>query len=357
MADADRNIEDPAAQQREAEIAVFLKRAGWADADRAVLARDMSYRTYDRLRRGAESAVLMNAPPALEDVRPFLDIAGQLHRLGLSAPRVLAEDTEVGLLLLEDLGDRTFMRELAAGVDETGLYELAVDTIAALHGRVAERGFRAPPYDTDRLVEEADRFLRWYVPLVTGEQMPEPLAEAWRAAWRSSVPVLTYGPDTLVLRDFHVDNLMNLPAREGVARCGLLDFQDALSGPVAYDLVSLLQDSRRDLAPDLEAAMLERYLTTVTVGDENEFRRAYHGLGAQRGLKVLAMFGRQLGFFHRTKALAHMPRIWAHIERDLAAAGLDPIIDWLDRYFPPPLRRAPDTTARLPSSISPDIPR
>lgn len=357
MADADRYIEGSAAERREAEITAFLKRAGWAGADRVVLARDMSYRTYDRLRHGVERAVLMNAPPTLEDVRPFLDIAGQLYRLGLSAPRVLAEDTEAGLLLLEDLGDRTFTRELAAGVGETGLYELAVDAIAALHDRAAARGFEAPPYDADRLVEEADRFLRWYVPLVTGERMPEPLAEAWRAAWRSSAPILTHGSNTLVLRDFHVDNLMHLPAREGVARCGLLDFQDALSGPMAYDLVSLLQDSRRDLAPGLEATMLERYLAMATVEDEAGFRRTYHALGAQRGLKVLAMFGRQLGFFGRAKALSHMPRTWAHIERDLATAGLDPVIDWLDRHFPAPLRRVPDTAARLPSSISPDIPR
>ncbi|NQW09725.1 MAG: phosphotransferase [Alphaproteobacteria bacterium] len=357
MADADRHTEDRRDADREAEIAAFLAHVGWGDADRSVLARDMSYRTYDRLRRGAESAVLMNAPPALEDVRPFLDIARQLTRLGLSAPRILAEDAAAGLLLLEDLGDRTFTRELAAGVDETALYELAVDLIAALHRRAAKHGFTAPPYDADRLVEEADRFLRWYVPLVTGERVPEAAAEAWRTAWRACVPVLTHGPETLVLRDFHVDNLMHLPDREGVARCGLLDFQDALTGSAAYDLVSLLQDSRRDLAPGLEAAMLDRCLATAPVDGGGAFRRSYHALGAQRGLKVLAMFGRQLGFFGRTTALAHIPRTWAHIERDVAAAGLDPVIDWLDRHFPPSLRRVPDAGARLPASISPIIPR
>ena len=352
MADADRHTDD-----REVEIAAFLIREGWDDAERTVLARDMSYRTYDRLRRGANSAVLMNAPPELEDVRSFLDIARQLGRLGLSAPRILAKDVSAGLLLLEDLGDLTFTRELAAGVDETVLYELAVDLIIELHARAGSQGFSAPLYDADRLVEEADRFLRWYMPLVTGVCVPEAAADAWHTAWRACVPALTHGPQTLVLRDFHVDNLMHLPDRQGVARCGLLDFQDALAGSTAYDLVSLLQDSRRDLAPGLEAKMLDRYLAAVPAGDTSAFRRSYHALGAQRGLKVLAMFGRQLGFFGRTKALAHIPRTWAHIQHNVVAADFDPVIEWLDRYCPPPLRRVPDVTARLPASISPVISR
>lgn len=346
---------------RNSEIETFLDSAGWGGSTVTLLAKDASYRVYHRVARGGDRAVLMDAPPDLEDVRPFLDIAGQLRRFGYSVPAILAENVPAGLLLLEDFGDRTFTRILAAP-DETGwgeeaLYSLAVDLLADLHERAPTVGFDAPSYDGGRLVEEADRMLRWYAPLVLGHLVPEGDAEAYRASWRAAVPAMTWGPDTLVLRDFHVDNLMILQGREGLARCGLLDFQDALSGSPAYDLVSLLQDARRDLAPGLEARMLERYRARRDVTDWDAFLRAYHALGAQRAIKILGQFGRQQGFFGRTAYMAHIPRCWAHIERDLARAELDGVIAWLDRAMPAAVRTVPDPASRLPDSVSPQIKR
>lgn len=346
---------------RHTEIDAFLESAGWSGASVALLAKDASYRVYHRVTFGADRAVLMDAPPDLEDVRPFLDIARQLRRFGYSAPAILAEDVPAGLLLLEDFGDRTFTRILAdpgeKDWNEEALYSLAVDLLADLHNRAPAIGFDAPPYDGDRLVEEADRMLRWYAPLVLGDVVPDADAEAYRAAWRDAVPTMTWGPDTLVLRDFHVDNLMILADRDGLARCGLLDFQDALSGSAAYDLVSLLQDARRDLGAGLETRMLERYRAQRDMADWDGFLRAYHALGAQRAVKILGQFGRQQGFFGRTSYMVHIPRCWAHIEADLARAGLDAVAAWLDRAMPPPMRRIPDPEARLPASISPAIKR
>jgi hypothetical protein len=351
------DISDESAQDaRELQIAGFLKTIGWAEADRGVLARDASYRTYDRLRRGDETAVLMNAPPGLEEVGPFLDIAAQLHRFGYSAPRILAKDEALGLLLIEDLGDRTFSRILADGGDETTLYELATDLLIDLHQRAPTIGFNAPPYNIERLAEEADRVLRWYLPLYTGEVDADLQAE-FAELWRENADILCHGPTTLVLRDFHVDNLMILEGRAGVARCGLLDFQDALAGPVAYDLVSLLQDARRDLTPGLEAAMLERYRAATAPEDWEAFLRGYHALGAQRAIKIIGVFGRQLGFFGRTQYLKHLPRLWAHAMRDLERAGLGDVIAWLDRNIPATYREIPDDSARLPASLSPVIQR
>ncbi len=347
--------------ERTAEIEVFLRAAGWGDAVRQQLAKDASYRVYHRVSRNTASVILMDAPPGLEDVRPFMDIAGQLQRFEYSVPKILAADVEAGLLLLEDLGDMTFTRVLAApdaaSWSEESLYALAVDLLADLHERAPEIGFSAPAYDAGRLVEEADRMLRWYAPLVLGDPLPEPASLAYEAAWRNALPVLEAANPTLVLRDFHVDNLTVLEARTGLARCGLLDFQDALSGHPAYDLVSLLQDSRRDLLPGLESAMLERYRDRRGIADWDAFLRSYHALGAQRGIKVLGQFGRQLGFFGRDHYLVHIPRIWAHIERDLEAAGLDTVIAWLDRWMPRPVRTVPSSTARLPASVSPEIKR
>ncbi|MDF1792426.1 MAG: phosphotransferase [Thalassobaculaceae bacterium] len=346
---------------RDAEISAFLETAGWRGASVTLLAKDASYRVYHRVTRDGARAVLMDAPPALEDVRPFLDIAAQLRRFGYSAPAILAEDVPAGLLLLEDFGDRTFTRILADPSerewDEEALYSLAVDLLADLHARAPEIGFSAPPYDGNRLVEEADRMLRWFAPLVLGDLVSSDVAEAYRAAWRAAVPVMTDGPDTLVLRDFHVDNLMILPGREGLARCGLLDFQDALSGNPAYDLVSLLQDARRDLASGLETAMLARYRSRRNVADWNAFLRAYHALGAQRAIKILGQFGRQQGFFERTSYMVHIPRCWAHIETNVARADLGPVADWLDREMPSAFRRIPDPDRRLPASVSPEIKR
>lgn len=333
----------------------FLNMAGWGDAARHPLPKDASYRRYIRLLRDGETALLMDAPPGLEDVRPYLEIGRQLHAFGYSAPRVLAENVEDGYLLLEDLGDRTFTRELASGGDEVALYALATDVLVDLHRRAPSVGYAAPAFDADRLVEEADRMLRWYAPLVLGAPVKEPAAEEYRAIWRRAVPTLAASDRTLVLRDFHVDNLMVVEGRTGIARCGLLDFQDALEGPAAYDLVSLLQDSRRDLAAGLEDAMLDRYRSRLRPADPVRFDRSYYALGAHRAIKVLGMFGRQLGFFGRAGYLVHIPRIWAHIERDLALAGLDEARSWLDRHLPADRRVVPSADARLPSSISPVI--
>lgn len=346
---------------RDTEIVGFLDAAGWRGAEVRLLAKDASYRVYHRVVRPGARAVLMDAPPGLEDVRPFLDIGAQLAQFGYSAPQVLAADVPAGLLLLEDFGDRTFTRILAdqneRAWSEEALYGLAVDLLADLHNRAPSIGFSAPPYDAGRLVEEADRMLRWYAPLVRGGLVPEPAAEAYRDAWRDAVPAMTCLEDTLVLRDFHVDNLMILDDRNGLARCGLLDFQDALTGSPAYDLVSLLQDARRDLTPGLEDAMLERYRAARGIGDWHGFLRAYHALGAQRAIKILGQFGRQLGFFGRTSYQGHFPRIWAHIAADVERAGLEPVAEWLDREMPSTLRVAPDESARLPASISPEIKR
>lgn len=346
---------------RNTEIGTFLENAGWRGAEVTLLAKDASYRVYHRVLLKGARAVLMDAPPALEDVRPFLDIAAQLRRFGYSAPTILAEDVPAGLLLLEDFGDRTFTRILTdpdeSGWSEEALYSIAVDLLADLHERASEVGFTAPPYDGERLVEEADRMLRWYAPLTLGEVIPEHAAEAYRNAWRETVPLMTQGTETLVLRDFHVDNLMILEGREGLARCGLLDFQDALSGSPAYDLVSLLQDARRDLAPGLEAAMLERYRARRNVADWDAFLRAYHALGAQRAIKILGQFGRQQGFFGRTSYMVHIPRCWAHIEADVDRAGLSGVAAWLDREMPPSLRRIPEPDRRLPKSANPTINR
>lgn len=320
----------------------FLAAAGWGAAERHVLAADASFRRYDRLWLGDRQAVLMDAPPPKEDVRPFIAVARLLEELRLSAPRLLAEDRAQGFLLLEDLGDRTFTRALAGGADELALYTLATDTLVALHRRwqpAMAGGIK--PYDAGALLTEALLLTDWYLPAVSGQPTEPKARAAYEAAWRAALAPVAEKRETLVLRDYHVDNLMELPGRGGVAACGLLDFQDALIGARAYDLVSLLEDARRDVSPAVSEAMLARYLAALPEMDREELRRDYYLLGAQRSAKIIGIFTRLDRRDGKSRYLGHIPRLWRLVEGDLRHPALAPVAAWFAEHVPPSLRRVP----------------
>lgn len=329
---------------RKTQIRRFLSSAGWGDAECSNLAGDASFRRYERVRRGGETSVLMDAPPPHEDVRPFLGIAGWLSGHGFSAPGILASDVEQGFLLLEDLGDDLYTRLLReARADEPALYAAAIDALLALH--------RVPPppdlatYDEQRLTDEACLFLDWYLPALTGTPPGDALRAEFRALWQQLAPQAVSAGPVLVLRDFHADNLLWLPRRTGVARVGLLDFQDAVAGHPAYDLVSLLEDARRDVAPALAEAMLARYIAGARNGvnpaDADDFRRSYAILGAQRNIRILGVFTRLWRRDGKPQYQAFMPRMWGLVERDLSHPALAALRAWMDRAVSPEQRRRP----------------
>ncbi|PJI42536.1 MAG: aminoglycoside phosphotransferase [Ferrovibrio sp.] len=320
----------------------FLQRAGWGDAARSKLAGDASFRKYERLNRNGEPAVLMDAPPPQEDVRPFMRIARHLESLSYSAPRILAEDAERGFLLLEDLGDDLFARLLKQGGEERGLYEATIDFLLDLHRHPAPADLA--PYDETRLIDEAELFTGWYLPALTGHETPDNIRQAFRFLFGILAPEVGMDavPDkrVLVLRDFHAENLIWLPQRKGPARLGLLDFQDAVAGHPAYDLVSLLEDARRDVDPDLAEAMLQRYIAGSGV-DDTAFRRAYAILGAQRNIRIIGIFTRLWKRDGKPQYQAFMPRMWGLLERDLAHPALADLRSWLDAMVPQERRRQP----------------
>lgn len=330
---------------RETAIAAFLAAQGWGGADRVALAGDASFRRYVRLDRKGETALLMDAPPPQEDVRPFVAVDGMLRDLGLSAPAIFASDESAGLLLIEDFGDDTFTRLLAKGADETALYELAVDVLIALHRRFKPNGADVPPYDDARFLNEAALLVDWYLPAVTGRPTPSQLRDAYLELWRGLLPRARRAPQCLVLRDYHVDNLMRIADRDGIAACGLLDFQDAVHGPTSYDLVSLLEDSRRDIAPALVGAMLDRYLAAFPDLDREAFTTSFAMLGAQRHCKVIGIFTRLDRRDGKPRYLAHIPRLWRLLDRDLDTPALAPLKDWLDRNIPPASRVKPEAAS------------
>jgi N-acetylmuramate 1-kinase len=327
---------------RAARIENFLARAGWGGVPRRPLAADASFRRYDRLELGGRRAVLMDAPPPQEDVRPYLRVARLLHQLELSAPRIHAEDIEAGLLLLEDFGDWTYTRLLARGHGEEQLYTLAIDTLVALQRRfVPALGDELPRYDRERLLGEAALLVDWYLPAVSGVPTPEPVRQEYLTLWSELLEPILSQPATLVLRDYHVDNLMLLDGRTGIAACGLLDFQDAVLGSPAYDLVSLLEDARRDVPEGLAAAMHERYCAAFPALDRGAFGTTAAILAAQRNCKILGIFTRLCIRDGKPQYLVHIPRLWRLIDRDLAHPALVPLARWLDRHTPAAIRRIP----------------
>jgi len=331
------------ATDREAIIQAFLARHGWETATRAPLAGDASFRRYERLIRGNESAMLMDAPPPREDVRPFARLARHLGALGFSAPAIRAEDAASGLLLIEDFGDATFSRLLADGGDERALYELAVDVLIALHRlpRHAALAEGLRPYDDETLLTEAFLLTDWYLPRVMGRPTPAPVRQAYARAWLDAFAALRTQPPTLVLRDYHVDNLMVLKDRQGPAACGLLDFQDALAGPAAYDLMSLIEDARRDVAADLAAAMRHRYATAFPELDRSAFDAAFAVLAAQRHAKVIGIFTRLCLRDGKPRYLGHIPRLWRLLERALTHPQLAPVAGWFANNIPSERREIP----------------
>jgi aminoglycoside/choline kinase family phosphotransferase len=331
------NKEDRLLQMNE-----FLAKAGWADADRHPLPGDASFRHYVRLRRGHECAMLMDAPPPKEDVRPFLMIARHLKGLGLSAPSVFAWNVEAGFLLLEDLGDATFTRLLARGEDERGLYKLAVDLLIALHKHPEAALVEAPPYDDAKLIAEARLLTDWYMPEMLGKGTEQSVLDSYESLWLALFALARQVPETLVLRDFHVDNLMVLQERAGAAACGLLDFQDAVKGPVTYDLMSLVEDARRDVAPGLAHDLRERYLAAMPEIDRAAFDASMAILGAQRHCKVIGIFTRLYKRDGKPVYLKHIPRLWRLLSASLGHPALAGLKDWLDLHIPLKHRGVPE---------------
>ena len=311
----------------------FLEKAGWDGAEVLPLAGDASFRRYFRVRRGGRSAVLMDAPPPHEDPRPFLSVGSWLVERGFGAPRIIAADLARGLVLLEDFGDARMREAADAEPGRTrSLYEAAVDVLVDLHKHPAGP---LEAYDRAVLHREAALLTEWYCPAL-GLHVDE---DGYRAAWDGVFEhALTAEPVT-VLRDYHAENLMLV-----VGRMWLLDFQDALAGHPGYDVISMLQDARRDVEPGMEEAMLGRYRQATGAGDD--FMRAYHVLGAQRNAKVIGIFTRLWKRDGKPRYPGLCPRVWGYLERDLGAEVLGPVTRWFDANIPPEMRGDPMVLVR-----------
>ncbi|MFW5909723.1 MAG: aminoglycoside phosphotransferase family protein [Thiohalospira sp.] len=296
------------------------------------LAADASFRRYFRVATPQGSRIAMDAPPGHEEVLPFWRVADLLRGAGLSAPKVEAGDPALGFLLLEDLGDETASRALDGGADPEPLYARAVDVLIHLQREVGQADL--PEYGRDALLAESALLVDWFYPAVAGAPCPPAARSAWFEAWEAALDGIGELPPTTVLRDYHVDNLMVLPERTGVAACGLLDFQDAVLGSPAYDLISLLRDARRDVDPGLAARMEERFLAGRPELDGEAFRRACRTLGAQRNTKILGIFTRLAHRDGKGRYLDFLPRVRRLLAEELMAPELAPVAAWFHEQLP-----------------------
>jgi N-acetylmuramate 1-kinase len=342
----------------------FLDKAGLATAARRRIAGDASSRSYERLFNGSNRLVLMNAPPKAdgppirrglpysaiahlaEDVKPFVAIANALRQRGFSAPKVFFADHDAGFVLLEDLGTEL----VVAGDPPMPIperYERAVDVLIELHRHdlpdvlpvTPQIEHRIPPYDLDAFLIEVELLLDWYLALRGAPASAEARME-FLSLWEEALRPALDAPKTWVLRDFHSPNLLWLADRSGVAQVGLLDFQDAVMGPAAFDLASLLQDARIDVAEELETALFHRYVQGRQAQDprfdSDAFARLYATLAAQRATKILGIFARLDRRDHKPQYLRHLPRIHGYVGRALRHPALAALREWYHAQVPPP---------------------
>jgi N-acetylmuramate 1-kinase len=344
-------------------IDAFLSSIGWAASSCTAVRGDASARLFSRLERGAEKAMLMDWPPQsdgppIRNGRPycaiahlaregtsFIAISGWLRgKAGVSAPAVLAADVSSGLYLIEDLGDGVFGRLIGGSAGLQELCMLAVEGLLAVRSSGPPRDvptgsgaiYRVPDFDREALEVEIGLLLEWYFRLL-GEEAAPKLASSFFEAWSPFLDWLESQPKALVLRDYHSPNLLLCEGREGLRQLGVIDFQDAVWGHPAYDLVSVLQDARLEVPETIERALFAHYCKGAQKAspefDGAAFAKAYAILGAQRNTKIIGIFARLSLRDGKHGYLAHLPRIARYLSRNLAHPDLKPLAAWYEAHL------------------------
>lgn len=354
---------------REAERIAFLDRAGLADAARDPLPGDASTRRYERLTTpGGPPLMFMDqassaeSPPADPSWTPeqrrasgwnatarlsagrieaFAAVAQHLRSLGLSAPEIVAIDPALGFAVLEDFGDALFARVIEAGEAEAPLYLAAVEALARMHESAPPDALTGPAgdwplqaYDETALRGGADLFVEWYPKLEPSIVLDEAAIAEWRDAWTPAIEAGAAGATVMAHRDYHAENLIWLPEREGHARVGLIDFQDAVRAHPSWDLHSLLQDARRDVSPELEALALDHYFALRPDTDRTAFMAQYAALAALNEARILGIFARLIFRDGKPRYRAFLPRMWRHLTANLQQPGMERLRAWFDRHVP-----------------------
>lgn len=315
-------------------IASFLSQVNWPFETIEFLAGDCSYRKYYRIYSGAKTFVLMDAPPQFEKPKQFVDVACYLNSLGLRTPKIFEHCYQSGFLIIEDFGNMTFTKSLEQGASLETLLKLAIDALVTLHKKVNSVPEFIPFYSQSMWIEEVSRFFNWHFPIHLGVEHSKEQIEEYQILWAQAYDSINQDAKTLVLRDYHVDNVMLLPHQQGVTSCGLLDFQDAVLGSYVYDIVSLLQDARIDVPFELANQCIEYYLSHFENINYDAFMKSYRIIGAQRGLKILELFTRLAVTAFNEKFLKCLPRLQTYLDYNFTESSLVPLANWFEQFTP-----------------------
>lgn len=351
---------------RHAAIEQFLSQAGWQSANRAAISGDASSRSYTRLHLNEKTAILMNTPPAEEtascppnatpderfalgynaiarlagpNLHAFISISKTLREAGLSAPEIFNADTDEGLAIIEDLGDNLFVNAVTSQTDEITLYQNAIDALIQLRDMSPSppmtADFQMLHYDETAMLAEVSLLTDWYWPHARGSRPSAAIVSEYQKIWKTLLSSLT-PPRAIVLRDFHAENLLWIPSRQGVARVGIIDFQDGLIGHYGYDLVSLLEDARRDVTPALASKMLDYYCKKAKLFadfDESRLRGEFAILGAQRNAKILGIFARLINRDKKDRYQEFIPRVQSYFRNNLDHPDLRHLKSFFAMHF------------------------
>jgi aminoglycoside/choline kinase family phosphotransferase len=328
-------MENILAEERMIALEKFVKESGWGKADLFPLKGDASFRRYTRLIMGERRALLMDAPKPHENIDVFLDMTAHLKGLGCRVANIYAEDRVQGFAILEDFGDYTFKRLLLDGdFDETALYLQAVDVLKHIHRHKDATSLDIPLYDMDALLREVNLLADWFIPQALGNELSSDQKVRFNALWQDALKDIAADHSVLVLRDYFVDNLMLADGNGALATCALLDYQDALLGSPAYDLVSLIEDARRDISPEVRRAALAHYFEGNDGIDRLKMLEAISILGAQRHAKVLGIFTRLSVRDGKHQYLDHLPRVQRLFVRSLSSPRLSELREFMYEVMP-----------------------
>lgn len=299
---------------------------------------DCSFRTYNRIFSNDQTYILMHSPPDKENINRFISVTNYLREIGLSAPEIYLVDSSFGLALIEDFGNYLF-KDLLIKQPETGdeLYKCAIDLLLYLQTKKLDQSLEF--YDDQKLFNEVNLFVEWYYPILFGEEISVNLKNKFTRIWQDLFSKITYKNHCVVLRDYHVENLLLLPNRKSIKKAGVIDYQDAVIGSYAYDLMSLLEDARIEVPKPFREKMINYYLRENTVLNHKNFMADYIILGAQRNCKILGIFARKAMRDNNKKYLQYLPRVWSYINDNMDSPLLSNLREWFLEAKIPAIKR------------------
>ncbi|MBO5998044.1 MAG: phosphotransferase [Alphaproteobacteria bacterium] len=317
----------------------FLKKNKLDEMPIEWMPSDASFRHYARIKTPERNYILMDAPKP-EKPEQFVVVDKILEKNGLSVPKIYDSDFENGFVLLEDFGDDTYARMLAKGADELELYKTALSSLVKISEVKDFDGI--PLYDDKWLKYALTSFTDWFIPNALNRELTEEEKNSFNKIWNDLYVSIEKAPKGLILIDYHIDNMIHLNDRKGYKACGLLDFQDAKVGPLAYDLASLIEDARRDVPKNIREEILNGYIKAFPKMDKDLFMRSYHIVAAKRHVRVIGVFTRLKARDGKDKYLKHIPRVWKLLEEHLDEPYMQPLKNWLDKVVPTNLRKTPE---------------